>query len=125
MNDLDLVWLAGLLEGEGYFGITTRGNGSRSPVVEVKMTDLDVVERAGLLMGARSVTIKQMPEGQKTQYRARVTGKLALDLMIAALPHMGDRRTNRITEIVGMVLSGDLVAVGRGNYARVSPLNEE
>jgi hypothetical protein len=52
--EFELYWLAGLLEGEGSF---VKGPPSRPncPIVQLAMTDGDVVERAARLLG-RGVT---------------------------------------------------------------------
>lgn len=98
MTEIEAVWLAGLLEGEGYFGLY-RGD---RPVVEVKMTDRDVVERVGALFGNPNVVfIPAANERCQPQYRARVRGAGAVEIMRRILPHMGQRRTARITELLG------------------------
>lgn len=58
----DLYWLAGLLEGEGCF--TYSGS---TPMVQLQMTDKDVVERASLLLKGSL--------GRRT--RETYTGKIA------------------------------------------------
>jgi hypothetical protein len=97
MTEVQIAWLAGLLEGEGYFGVY---RGSR-PVVEVKMVDRDVVQRVGELLGNPvPVAIPAANERCQVQYRARVRGKGAEVVMRDLLPHMGKRRASRIREIL-------------------------
>ena len=95
MKHDDLVWLAGLLEGEGCF--TTK---SRTPHVALKMTDLDIVERAALLMKDENVTIERRAPNRKDVFAANVTGTKAIKLMELIQPLMGKRRSARISEIL-------------------------
>lgn len=97
MTEIELAWLAGLLEGEGCFSFR---NDRNLPVVEVKMTDLDVVNRVAMLMGRTVTPIPAKQDGWLPQYRARIQGDPARDLMRALLPHMGQRRAARIEELL-------------------------
>ena len=47
----EISWLVGLLEGEGYFGLTS----GVYPVLTLEMCDEDVVERACRILGAAGV----------------------------------------------------------------------
>lgn len=95
IGEMDLVWLAGLLEGEGTFDLH-RG---KYPRIRVGMTDRDVVGRAATLMGSRiRMTISKV---HKTTFHAEVSGERAADIMVALLPHMGARRSSKIGEILG------------------------
>jgi hypothetical protein len=95
IGESDLVWLAGLLEGEGTFDLH-RG---KYPRIRVGMTDRDVVGRAATLMGSRiRMTISKV---HKTTFHAEVSGDRAADIMRALLPHMGARRSSKIGDILG------------------------
>lgn len=58
MTDTDIAWVAGLLEGEGYFGcrIATTKNRPGKAYLQVRicvnMTDEDVLRRAQSITGA-------------------------------------------------------------------------
>ena len=92
MKKKDLYWLAGLLEGDGNFGIS---NGS-SPRVYLGMTDRDVVERAADLMKT-SVHDANNKTG-KAAFQCWLHGDRALVLMRELLPHMGNRRSGVIRD---------------------------
>lgn len=92
----DVIWLAGLLEGEGTFDLH-RG---KYPRVRVGMTDRDVVGRAATLMGSR-VTSRFHKAPFQATWHAEVTGEKAEEIMAAILPHMGSRRSGRIASILG------------------------
>src|SRR5260221_14299991 len=57
-GECPLAGLAGLLEGEGSFS-TTRADGHVYPVLQLKMCDKDVVERAAAMIGATSVSLRK------------------------------------------------------------------
>lgn len=89
----DLVWLAGLLEGEGTFD-AHRG---RYPRIRVGMTDRDVVSRAASLMGATvRLSLRQAPASPV--WHAELSGARAEAIMAEVLPYMGTRRSQRIAE---------------------------
>lgn len=102
-NKEKLLWVAGLLEGEGWFGLkntktgTIKGNIS----IGVHMTDLDVLQklqdytRVGTLHGAY-----KNGEGNKERYLFRVSGSNAYNLMKSILPYMGIRRSAKIRELL-------------------------
>jgi hypothetical protein len=95
MGDRDLFWLAGLLEGEGWFG-TTHG---KYPAIQVSMTDLDVVERAARLLETK-VSVQPTRPNTKQAWTARIYGHRAAEWMRRLLPHMGERRGVRIRELL-------------------------
>lgn len=96
MNRDDLLWLAGLLEGEGSFDLH-RG---KYPRVRVGMSDRDVVGRAATLLGAR-VRLSLKPAPNAAMWHAEVSGAKAAEIMRQILPHMGARRSAKIAAILG------------------------
>ncbi len=93
---MDIYWLAGLLEGEGFFG-----NGGHSPALIVQMTDEDVIRRARLVLGAGSVVEQRAQAGRKPVWRLSLYGQPAIDWMVSLYPIMGRRRQGRIALTVG------------------------
>lgn len=90
----DVVWLAGLLEGEGSFDLQ-RG---KYPRVRLSMTDRDVVGRAATLFGSTiRLTLKSH---DKPTWHAERQGAAAVAIMEAILPWMGARRSRKIAEIL-------------------------
>lgn len=88
-------WLAGLLEGEGTFGV----NGAY-PRISVDMCDRDVLERAASIMGAGRVSAKNVERnetnGWSPLFATALTGARAAELMCRLRPWMGRRRTAEI-----------------------------
>jgi hypothetical protein len=95
-DERDVVWLAGLLEGEGTFDMH-RG---KYPRVRVGMTDRDVVGRAATLMGSR-VTLRLHEAPAQATWHSEVSGAKAVVVMQAVLPQMGSRRSGAIATILG------------------------
>jgi len=92
----DLIWLAGLLEGEGWFGSRPSG----LPRLSIEATDRDVVGRAAMLLEGK--VRARLPRRLNTSptYVCEVSGELAAEAMQALLPHMGARRSSRIMQIL-------------------------
>lgn len=95
-DERDVIWLAGLLEGEGTFDMH-RG---KYPRVRVGMTDRDVVGRAATLMGS-NVTLRLHDRPAKATWHAEVSGVKAVQVMEAILPTMGARRSGVIATVLG------------------------
>jgi hypothetical protein len=116
MNGDTLAWLAGLLEGEGYFGMIKNHVGGkvyRYPRIGVSMTDKDVIDRVGALWGVKTFILQPAISGRKTQYRVTVSGGSAATWMRDLLPWMGARRSRRITEILAEYDAREPVQVRR------------
>lgn len=96
MNRDELLWLAGLLEGEGSFDLH-RG---RYPRIRVGMTDRDVVGRAATLLGA-SVRTSLRPAPWTATFHAEISGSRATEILWDLLPLMGARRSSKIATILG------------------------
>lgn len=92
----DLIWLAGLLEGEGTFDLHKK----RYPRIRLGMTDRDVVGRAASLMRAR-IRMSIPLDATKTMFHTEISGARAAEIMRSLLPYMGARRSARIGEILG------------------------
>lgn len=96
MSRDDLMWLAGLLEGEACFDLH-RG---KYPRIRLGMTDRDVVGRAATLLGGK-VRLSLKPRPQAAMWHVEVSGAKAVALMRRVLPFMGARRSAKIAEILG------------------------
>lgn len=105
-NDVDwFYWLAGLLEGEGSFMQGTPSK-PRVPRIHLKMTDLDIIERAaGILQvkyfGPYQGYRKNPASTAKPCYIVWSTGKRAIDVMKQLRPLMGQRRQSQIDAVIG------------------------
>ena len=99
----ELSWLAGLMEGEGSFQWKRNNRrGTQYPVVQLTMTDEDVVKRARQIAGVGTLhgPYDNGP-GRKPRYMWCVQKKVdSVGLMMTLYPMMGLRRQARIREIL-------------------------
>ena len=91
----EIYWVAGLLEGEGYFG-----SEKNTPRVTLGMTDLDTVEKFASIVGA-TTTIEPCIRGRKKVfYRVSINGARAAGVMQTVYSLMSKRRQARIREVL-------------------------
>jgi len=93
----DLLWLAGLLEGEGAFD-AHRGKYAR---IRLAMTDRDIVGRAASLMDS-TIRLSLHPAPNKPTWHTEISGARAEGIMREVLPHMGARRSAKIAEVLAV-----------------------
>ena len=97
MKQLDLHWLAGLLEGEGCFSL----NSANGPYVKLAMTDREPVERAALLMGSESYVAARKTLAGKPVYITELSGAKRVRELISKLhPLMSPRRRKQIEGVI-------------------------
>jgi len=111
MTDIDAAWLAGLLEGEGYFQITKpRHHHPTQVVIRLSMTDKDVVEKAAKLLNNVPINEKAKTTERKTIYAISLTKRDEVEkVLLQILPYMGSRRTQRINECLEVIEERRLV----------------
>lgn len=104
-SDTDIAWLAGLLEGEGYFARGEHKPPRRPQVVlSLQMTDEDVVLRAQMIAGLLNRTTFKRPDHRSDRfsdmYGWSVHGDEAMRIMRLVRPYMGQRRGAKIDAIL-------------------------
>ncbi len=98
-RDLIVAWAAGIVEGEGYIGVT--GN---KVVVAVEMTDLDVLEKLHDNFGGSLLIQKLRNERWKQSWRWQLTGTLQAKAFLKLIyPFLGSRRQARADEAFAIV----------------------
>src|SRR5437867_12970466 len=91
----DIIWLAGLLEGEGWFGF------NQSPRITINMTDLDVIERVRKIFRTNNkITTQNKARNYKTSYYLSIFGDQAIQWMMTIYVLMGIRRQSQIREVI-------------------------
>lgn len=125
MSEAEVAWLAGLLEGEGHFGII-EGDGSHRTraVVQMEMTDEDVVRRAHEMTGVGGVSTYDRI-GYKKSWKWQVAAQEDVaDLLRSIRNWMGQRRAARIEAClqvaVAQLAERDLAKVEAAGSAPVS-----
>ena len=99
MNEIEVAWLAGLLEGEGCFHLRKEDD---RPLIKLNMTDRDVIERAARLMGATYSFRPRAEPHHKDQFVIYLTGPRAQAVMDRVRPYMCARRTAAIEAAIGL-----------------------
>lgn len=101
--EAEIAWFAGLLEGEGYFSMEvnhTNKKIQRYPSIVIAMSDRDVVERCANLLGTKVSELRKRRPHHKPTYRCVIRGSGAVEWMRLVRPFMGERRGQKIDEIV-------------------------
>lgn len=105
----DLMWFAGLYEGEGSLAIFNSGT-TRRWQLAIAMTDRDVIEKARRIAGVGSITShargKLHPKDErKTIFQWRVCARAEVaDLIEQILPHLGSRRAAKARQALAELL---------------------
>ena len=96
MTQNERQWLAGWLEAEGSFVVD-----KNSPRIQVCCIDLDTMEKGAKIMGSSNIYPTKPCKFTKHQaYKMSVNGFHAIEIMLDILPLMGERRTQKITNII-------------------------
>jgi hypothetical protein len=102
---VDLCWLAGWLEGEGSFCHPPPSDPRRPRILGISR-DQDVIERVAAILGVGVTRVRDKRRASRTWspcWRVLKRGPGAVAVMTAVRPLMGQRRRDRIDEI----LNGD------------------
>ncbi len=88
----DLYWLAGLLEGEVWFG--WKG----TPVVTIQMSDLDIIQRVAGMFERKYYPVRKDKRNKKGRqmYHVSISSIAAIKWMDKLYPLMGERRQKQI-----------------------------
>jgi hypothetical protein len=105
-----LILLAGIFEGEGWFGLNRINKLNYTPVavLEVQMSDEDVVKKFQRYCNTnKKIHFKpKRKEHYKDQYRFTLSGTRALQLMEEMLPYLGIRRKEQYYAVVQSIGNG-------------------
>ena len=104
MTELELHWLAGLLEGEGCFTVY-KPEKNNYPVcaIQIAMTDKDVMDRVHKLIGGHYSPYQATCKGKptKTAYKIHLTNRREIAKLGAKLlPLMGERRAEALEKVI-------------------------
>jgi hypothetical protein len=95
LTTLEIAWLAGYLEGEGWFGAKVN-----SPKIRVQATDLDVIQHAARLLDVPVTRVVDERENRKDCYALIIQGQRAAEWMMTLYTLMGERRKAKIRVIL-------------------------
>lgn len=96
ISELDLYWLAGILEGEGSF-MSGPPSSPNNTIISLHMTDEDVVARVAWMFGRTYLKVRRKQKSyHKDSFATRMSGSKARELMARLRPLMGKRRKSQI-----------------------------
>lgn len=112
MTETERAWLAGLMEGEGWFGVSKTG----TPQTTLGMTDEDIVRRAHAVANIGSFYGPRAIPGQKDRFTWQLQkGHEAAALMLVLYPYLGRRRQAKIREVVTPWIERPHAGLGSGH----------
>lgn len=97
LTPTEIGWLAGLLDGEGFFALAKVGRYGY-PSVGVNMTDEDIIQHFCALTGTTYAMQRRQPD-RKNIFCVNTSGRKALAIMRVIFPYMGQRRKTKIAQI--------------------------
>jgi hypothetical protein len=107
MKEIDVAWLAGLLEGEGNFEFVPVAKKAMDVRINISMADRDVIERVAAITEATSKVRIYDRRGQagfrqhhQPLHCLCIRGYRAIRVMKQILPFMGNRRSEKIKMII-------------------------
>ena len=95
----DIIWAAGLLEGEGCFTVHSKTH----PYLLLDMTDKDVVEKLYSIFpfgNFRGPYIHHKRPEHKPRWRFDAFGPSCYAIMVMVYPFMGNRRQEKIKQLI-------------------------
>ena len=104
-ND-DLYWLAGLLEGEGWFGTSRSRQGKHYPRITVNMCDRDVIERIAKLFGTNVNGPYKYRTNKSSLWYTSANGVKAVQFMRLLYPLLHERRQTQIVKVFDLCETG-------------------
>lgn len=104
LSDVEIAWMAGLLEGEGSFGLDKRSKQryktSTSPpgaYVKISMTDEDVIEKMAKLVNKTYYSPTRLTKKNKKVYILHIGDRETLLALLPRLfPYLGKRRQTEV-----------------------------
>lgn len=102
MNIKDIIWLSGLLEGEGYFMVKEDSSRRSKYMIAVRMTDKDVVQKVARLFDCAVQFKRRQDRKYKDIWCAEVYGDKAIAWAMTIYSLMGERRRIRIREMIAI-----------------------
>ena len=100
LSEIDIAWLAGLLEGEGSFLLDNRSakrfkvsTSPPSPFIKIQMTDEDVIKKVATMVNKNVFSPTRKTVKSKTTYSVHIGDRPTLRILLPRLfPYLGARR---------------------------------
>jgi hypothetical protein len=102
VGDIEIAWLAGLLEGEGSFVCPPPSDPKRVRIM-IEMSDLDVIERVSELVGLAYTRPNLRQAHWQQSYKLTIRGAKAVEVMRSVYPFMSLRRRGQIDKALASI----------------------
>jgi hypothetical protein len=111
LTETQIAWIAGLLEGEGYFGIDKRSEkryansqAPASPFIKIAMVDEDIIARLSSYLDKPYYLPTRLTNKGKQVYQLHIGEKeKVLWLLQRIRPYMGERRGAKVDECLSLL----------------------
>lgn len=106
MQDTDIAWVAGLLEGEGCFSIYERKNRPNTTdcAIHCEMTDEDVIRKLHNIVGVGNISYRPARRNRQPTWILSVYKKHDIfKILISIMPYMSKRRLAKASEIFSII----------------------
>jgi hypothetical protein len=106
LSDTEIAWMAGLLEGEGSFGLDSRkknkykiSTSPPSPYLKISMVDEDVIQKLATLLKKKPFQERRLTRTGKAVFSVSVGDRKTLMYLLPLLyPYFGKRRQAQVKE---------------------------
>ena len=94
MKNIDIGWMAGLIEGEGCI------SWNETPQIQICMTDRDIIERVVKIFGSNLCGPYDKGPVNKTAWSTSIAGAKAAGWLMTVFTLLGDRRKVKTKEVL-------------------------
>ena len=132
LSETDIAWIAGLLEGEGTFGLDARSvrrskvsTAPPAPYIKIAMTDEDVIQRFSGLVKKSYFSPKRGTKTGKKVYIVHIGDRETLNSLLPKIyPYLGKRRQPQVQKCLDALTDWKkwYTAGGRSKMAAQGPL---
>ena len=95
-----LIFLAGLFDGEGSFGIWGKGKGRKTFQCGIEMCDKDILDRFSDFFGGNVMKVKLRKSHWTQTWRWRLSGTRAFECIDLLIEYMCQRRQEKYYNVV-------------------------
>ena len=135
LSEIEIAWLAGLIEGEGNFGLDSRSakrykvsTAPPSPFLRISMTDQDIIERVSKLVNKKCFSPTRLTAAGKRVYTVHIGDRTTLTTLLPRLfPYFGKRRQEAVQECLDALTEWEIwyTAGNRREMAKQGPLSKK
>lgn len=131
LTEIEIAWIAGLLEGEGSFGLDKRSvkrykqsTSPPLPYIQISMVDEDVIGRFSKLVNKTYYSPRRRTSKGKVFYKLHIGDRKTLFYLLPRIfPYLGKRRQQSVQECLDALEAWVqwYASGGRSKMARLGP----